>query len=1026
MQLAALFCLLATAVATSPQVNFPLSLQFPPVARVGEAYSFQFASTTFQPNPDELVYSIAYGPSWLHIHGENRTIWGTPDAKDVGVATFTIAAAGEAGVVANMESKLPVENSDGPEANGNISQALSKAGQLSGPRSVTLLPSKPFEIVFGRDLFKAKGRSLTYHTTLADHTPLPGWISFDAQSLRFAGTTPPAASPQVFQVLLIASDTPDYATASISFTLVVSNHLLLFKPMTQNMNVSKGEHVEIKGLKGLLFLDNAPIRIEDIQSASADLPSWLSFDTGSLDISGIPPSGLMSQDISVTVEDKFGDSAKHSIHLAFSSQLFTGEVGKLNLTAGVYFEHQIPKSILAQENEKVSLEFGKLNKWLSFDPESLTVKGTLPDDTAACLIEGSMTATSPDGKTRDTQTFQIDVLGNRSTGSNNSSTTNTSSNKDEGDGIANTDAGLTQRKKAGIIVGSVLSGIFAAAILLAFIFFLCRRKKHEKGYISPAIPRSPRKTDISRPIPIVAGWEDIDKADDADLEKGKLDDSPLQTSERPPQRKSYIRKRASAQSPFFGGNSRVSSSSYKSPPDFIGDSSPATKSPLAPISPNILRFSDSVPNENKMERAIPESLLIRKPADTPSPVTYRTDYSRSLRKHRPTRAFLRRNTEGSLVTDNDRAENSSARPETIVYSPPSLDPGKSMYGNLRGAGLKMNLNKMTGEPIFTDEEMSESNYSGEENDIEEAEKRATLKPSNSIKYAIGPLKFEKKEQNQKRESKRSSKRNSKRELKRTSERDPTPYRAFEHGGKENHSSTYSLHHPPSPRIPSDDRERHSRKSIHSRQQSRLSLTAPKKRRDRSRTQSGAYPHLNDTSALMQEINKATEGTHRRPRGDTAESKTERDGAGNVVGYGEGEAPKIEELGKQSIGVRTSNGHVSAGARYSKLAQLHTSPFYHSKRETVIPSSSTPTQTHYEGLGLSIDVLDGEDKTLRPESAREGRERTPLSVLDDGNRGTPERVRVTEGKGSGWLVGRLTRNGREGRIGSLRGCWGGAG
>lgn len=530
---AALLCIVATALATSPQVSYPLNLQLPPVARVGKAYSFQFAATTFQPNPDELVYSIASGPSWLRIHSENRTLYGTPEEKDAGTATFTITAAGEAGVAATLESQLPVEKDDGPRLAGNVSQALAKAGQLSGPSSVTLLPSKPFEITFGRDLFQTNGKALSYHTTLKDHTPLPAWIGFDPESLRFTGTTPSSASPQTIDILLIASDNAGFAAASTLFSVDVSNHILLFKPLQQTVNVSKGEHVEIKGLKGMIFLDNSPLRDDDIQSASADLPKWLSFDNSSFDITGDPPSGLMSQNITVTVQDRFGDSAQHTIHLSFTSQLFTGEVGRLNITPGVLFEHHIPKSILTLDNETVMFEFGQLGKWLTVDSQSLTISGTLPNDTAACSIEGSMTATSPDGKVKDTQTFWIDVLG--TTTSNTSKPLNSGTSTDS---HAQNAASTSSRKRIGIIVGAVLASLFSAAVIIVLALSLChRRRKHEPGYLSPNLPRSPQKTDISRPIlnphiSIASGWGEIDKVDD-DLEKGKEDASPPQVTDVP-------------------------------------------------------------------------------------------------------------------------------------------------------------------------------------------------------------------------------------------------------------------------------------------------------------------------------------------------------------------------------------------------------------------------------------------------------------------------------------------------------------
>ncbi|KAF1975888.1 hypothetical protein BU23DRAFT_456868 [Bimuria novae-zelandiae CBS 107.79] len=1052
MLLAASICLLTTVVATSPQVNFPLKLQLPPVARVGEAYSFQFAATTFQPNPDQLVYSIASGPSWLHIHSENRTLWGTPETKDAGTATFTITAAGEAGAVANMETQLPVENDDGPKSTGNISQALAKAGQLSGPQSITLLPLKPFEIVLGQDIFQANGKKLSYRTTLSDHTPLPSWISFDAQSLRFAGTTPSSASPQSFHILLIATDSPDYAAATIAFSIVVSSHLLLFTPMTQTVNVSKGQNVDIKGLKDMLSLDHAPIHDEDIDSATADLPSWLSFDTHSFDITGNPPSGLMKQDISVVVQDKFGDSAAHSIHLSFMSQLFTGEIGRLNITPGVHFEYGIPKSILTLESESVSLEFGKLNKWLSFDSESLTISGTIPADTVACSVEGSMTATSLNGKMKDTKTFQIEVLGSSNRPSNPlNSGTGTKEHSDN----ATPNTASSSRKNIGVIIGAVLASLFGTAVIIILALSFCRqRKKQEQGYISPSTPRSPRKANISRPIPqdpIVIGWGEIDRLDDEDPEKGKLDDSPPRTVEllsfpQPPKftvrkpghfrdvslneqhyrilsfdkdvfslqavakpahhpydsmkmptdmlrrnsagspsqnrlhtttvfrnsthrssgvpvdrcltgfdhgrhthapshstnfsaaqrtlssssgttalstvpsafpqaskarhitqfttplekrqsirpvvpsvfetladplldrrpmdekRHSYIRKRASAQqSPLF--SSRVSSSTFQSPPSFIGESSPAPKSPLATLSPNIVRPDDSILS---LSNDVPESLHIRRPADTPSPASNKTGIPKSLRKHRPTKGFARKHTVADSVKSVDEVEKRPARPETVVYAPTGAGTRSSTYASLRSADLMKGLNKETNTEIWNDAEISESNYSGDEDDIEEGHRRATLELSTSVAHCIAPL-FDS-------QKKRTSKRTSK-ALKKTSERDPTPFHlrsSTEHSGKENlvsslhslrdsgspkttspsptrpktsagyrpkvhsrkSSQTLALVRAPStrttsrplPRIPST-KERHSRKSLHSRSQSRHSNSLGKKERpcERSRT-----------------------------------------------------------------------------------------------------------------------------------------------------------------------------------------------
>jgi hypothetical protein len=87
-----------------PQVNYPLNMQHPPVARVGTPFSFQFAPTTFSSASGSLQYSPIGNPPWLSLDDNSRTLSGTPRARDVGTVNFTITAAEQAGAVADMQS----------------------------------------------------------------------------------------------------------------------------------------------------------------------------------------------------------------------------------------------------------------------------------------------------------------------------------------------------------------------------------------------------------------------------------------------------------------------------------------------------------------------------------------------------------------------------------------------------------------------------------------------------------------------------------------------------------------------------------------------------------------------------------------------------------------------------------------------------------------------------------------------------------------------------------------------------------
>ena len=100
--------------------------------------------------------------------------------------------------------------------------------------------------------------------------------------------------------------------------------------------------------------------------------------------------------------------------------------------------------------------------------------------------------------------------------------------------------------------------------------------------------------------------------------------------------------------------------------------------------------------------------------------------------------------------------------------------------------------------MFEKADMSESIYSAEERDIEEAEQQKTV---NLSQYTLPPLNLDKvdttrnKKRNSEGDGKKKDTRDSNKEVKPTSERDPTPYFFLssnqEHGGKENTSSSYN-------------------------------------------------------------------------------------------------------------------------------------------------------------------------------------------------------------------------------------------
>ncbi|KAF1940786.1 hypothetical protein EJ02DRAFT_221194 [Clathrospora elynae] len=279
--------------------------------------------------------------------------------------------------------QLLVSAGAGPTAKDDISTSLSTAGPISGADTVTVKPSKPFSISSLSDTFSSSKARLSYSVLLSERTPLPAWISFDALSMRFAGTAPPTDYPESFELLLIASDIPGFATSSVSFTMVITNHTLLFKPFSQTITVTAGSKVRGTDLNKKPFIDDSQVGDNETQSVTANIPAWLSFNNATFEIAGTAPSVLKSQDLTITAKAQSGDFAEYTIHVVFQSELFAREIGTLSLTLGEFFEYDISRSVLAKADESIIVDLASLAGYLHFDSTTLAISGSVSDDFAA-------------------------------------------------------------------------------------------------------------------------------------------------------------------------------------------------------------------------------------------------------------------------------------------------------------------------------------------------------------------------------------------------------------------------------------------------------------------------------------------------------------------------------------------------------------------------------------------------------------------------------------------------------------------
>jgi VCBS repeat-containing protein len=150
-------------------------------------------------------------PAWLSFDAATNTFSGTPLNDDVGVLTVRVTATDSAGATATQDFTVTVNNTnDGPVASATI--ANQSTNEDAG-FSFTVPPASFTDVDVGDTLILS--------ATLADGSPLPAWLSFDAATQTFSGT-PLNEDVGSLTIRVTATDTSG-ASAVQDFTVTVNN-----------------------------------------------------------------------------------------------------------------------------------------------------------------------------------------------------------------------------------------------------------------------------------------------------------------------------------------------------------------------------------------------------------------------------------------------------------------------------------------------------------------------------------------------------------------------------------------------------------------------------------------------------------------------------------------------------------------------------------------------------------------------------------------------------------------------------------
>ncbi|MCT7950580.1 putative Ig domain-containing protein, partial [Ancylothrix sp. C2] len=355
------------------------------IATENSAFQFQIPGNSFSDTDgDTLSYSVKLSngnnlPSWLQFDAATKTFSGTPAATDTGTLSLIVSVSDGKGGTANQNFDIVI-NAASPEAPFVETPIADKNDVLAGTPFSYTIPAGTFT--------DPQNDTLTYTATLADGTPLPAWLTFNANTGTFSGT-PTNANAGTLGIKITATD-PTGNAISDEFNLTVNavnnppvGATLSTQSVTQdtafNFAIPAGTFSDADAGDTLTYTATL--------ADGSVLPSWLIFNAATNTFSGTPANGNVGTiSVKVTATDTGNTSVSSNFDIvvanvndAPTSTLITPQTA----TEDTAFNFVIPADTFTDPDVGDSLTYTAtqadgtaLPSWLIFDAATNTFSGT--------------------------------------------------------------------------------------------------------------------------------------------------------------------------------------------------------------------------------------------------------------------------------------------------------------------------------------------------------------------------------------------------------------------------------------------------------------------------------------------------------------------------------------------------------------------------------------------------------------------------------------------------------------------------
>ena len=336
---------------------------------------------------DTLLYRVTRAdgseiPDWLKFDATTNTLSGTPCNDDVGTLALKLNATDPSGASGSDIFQLTVANvNDAPV----VAVALADQVWASGGESALIIPTTTFD-----DVDLPYGDALVQTATLADGSPLPGWLNFDSLTNTLSGA-PDSVDIGSYSITISVQDRAG-AVAIDTFTLSVMqrNHAPALEAPVGDLGVLEDATFRYT-LPTNVFTDIDAGDTLSLTATRADglaLPSWLTFDPLTRSFSGTPLNANVGAiALTITATDTAGESVTDSFDLTVintnDAPTLANAIEDQPATEDAAFSFTIPGNAFADVDVGDTLTYAAtkaddsaLPSWLTFNAETRIFSGT--------------------------------------------------------------------------------------------------------------------------------------------------------------------------------------------------------------------------------------------------------------------------------------------------------------------------------------------------------------------------------------------------------------------------------------------------------------------------------------------------------------------------------------------------------------------------------------------------------------------------------------------------------------------------